>query len=292
MKQYTMIFARTAAVMMLLGLAAFIQVKAQTATPAYVETNGLIVDDKVYEHILTSTRAMIEARKVTAASKLVGQLDRTQCSVSRPKPAKKVLAAADLYEQHKASVLVVATLYKCHVCPNDHLTAATGFVIGADGLAVTSYHVFNGNATRDRLDLTHVVMDSQGNVYPITEVLAAHKGDDVAIFKIGGGEKLSPVPLADAARVGENVCIIAHPHSMFYSFSSGTLSRMYMREGGEKMTVTADFGQGSSGGPVFNDKGNVVGVVSATLSLYHADGHLQMVSKETIPVQRIRALIR
>jgi serine protease Do len=57
------------------------------------------------------------------------------------------------------------------------------------------------------------------------------------------------------------------------------------------MSITADFAQGSSGGPVLDRRGNVIGVVAATLSLYNSDNNLQMVSKEAIPVSRIRALI-
>jgi S1-C subfamily serine protease len=97
--------------------------------------------------------------------------------------------------------------------------------------------------------------------------------------------------LADNPGIGEEVTVIAHPHAMFYSLTQGTISRFYMRNEGQKMSITADFGQGSSGGPVFDSKGNVVGVVSATLSLYNSDNNLQMVSKETTPVARVKALI-
>lgn len=259
----------------------------------YAFTEGVIEDEAIYTRLETEGRKLIDAQQIVPMSKLASQLSNTRCSATLIKPSGKSITNAELYETNKRGVLVVGTLYKCSHCPNDHLRAATGFVIDEQGLAVTSYHIFRGQATDEATDITVVVMDIAGNVYPVTEVLAASFQDDVAIFRIDTkGKKLHALPLATAARAGDDANVIGHPHNMYYSFTTGTVSRLYKREGGDKMSVTADFSQGSSGGPVFDNKGNVIGIVSATRSLYNTAQHLQMVSREAIPVSAIYTLLK
>ncbi|MCT4602253.1 MAG: serine protease [Marinifilum sp.] len=57
------------------------------------------------------------------------------------------------------------------------------------------------------------------------------------------------------------------------------------------MSISAEFAVGSSGAPVFNSKGNVVGVVSTTYPL-SASKNPQMIVKEMIPVSSLKKLIK
>jgi serine protease Do len=257
----------------------------------YATNSGFITDDKVYQTITAGSKRLLREYKITPLEVINENLGKTCVALTIPKILRKVKGMPSLYHSCRESVLVVATLYKCDHCPEDHIRAASGFVIAGGGVAVTNYHVFAGNGSTNR-DYTQVVMDHFGNVYAVTEILAASKSDDIAIFRFDtGGKVLTPMPLAESVSTGEDAIVIGHPHSMFYSMTTGAVSRLYVREGGEKMSITADFAQGSSGGPVLDRRGNVIGVVAATLSLYNSDNNLQMVSKEAIPVSRIRALI-
>ncbi|MBT1709031.1 S1C family serine protease [Fulvivirgaceae bacterium PWU5] len=274
---------------MVLVIPAYRIVRAQGT----VETaGGLVIDDEfVYGSLERGARRLVDEGKTTAFVTLAEELNRTRCTVALPKSRAKAMPDTHIYAQCRKGVLVVGTLYKCSHCPNDHLRAASGFVIAEEGVAVTSYHIFRGDATDEKTDVTVVVMDTDGTVYAVTEVLAASLADDIAVFKIDTqGKKLPVLPLGSDAAPGDDANVIGHPHNMFYSFTQGTVSRWYRRNGGDKMSVTADFSQGSSGGPVLDDKGNVIGIVSATRSLYNGDNNVQMVSRETIPVRALRAL--
>ncbi|WP_224996340.1 serine protease [Cesiribacter sp. SM1] len=293
MKKCSKVFvAGLLAWLLIMGISAPVAIAQQTVKGNYTTTEGLIKDDQLYLQLETSARNLVDQQLTTELATLTGQLNNSQAKVAQARKRRKKINEDGVYEACKNSVLVIGTLYKCSRCPNDHIRAASGFVISDEGVGVTSYHIFQGNATDERADIAHVAMDYQGNVYPIKEVLAASKTDDIAIFRFDAGEeRLQALPLGTGASIGSDVQVIGHPHSMFYSFTKGTVSRLYWREGGEKMSVTADFAQGSSGGPVLNNKGEVVGVVSATLSLYNTDNNLQMVSKETIPVKAILSLL-
>ena len=95
--------------------------------------------------------------------------------------------------------------------------------------------------------------------------------------------------------------VISHPDEHFFTFSEGIIARyvsvLLEKNGGEvtMMAVTADFGAGSSGAPVFNERGGVIGMVNNTQSLYYdakRGKDLQMVFKQCLPSQYIQQLIK
>ncbi|MDR7131938.1 S1-C subfamily serine protease [Algoriphagus sp. 4150] len=276
------------AMLLLLGLAGY----SQQIKKIYESEPGVTIDDAVFRHIDQEAHKLMEHKHPERFATLATQLANDHVDLKLLESFQNKVEASEIFKTNASGVLVVATIYKCDDCPNTHLRAASGFVIAEEGIAVTSYHIFKGDATDENSDLAVVVMDYEGRVYPVKEVLAASFNDDVAIFRFDVmGGTTSSLPLGQDAIPGQNVSIISHPHSMFYSFTSGVAIRSYLRNEAKKTSVTADFSQGSSGAPVFDDKGNVVGVVSATRALYNTDQNVQMVSREVIPVSRLKTLI-
>lgn len=106
----------------------------------------------------------------------------------------------------------------------------------------------------------------------------------------------------DLAKPGDKIYILGHPKGMHYYFSQGNVNNKYMEEVGEgenkfyreMMSVSADYATGSSGGPVMDIYGNVVGTVANTRMFLHSDGNtgVQMVLKNTVPVEQLWTLIR
>jgi S1-C subfamily serine protease len=139
-------------------------------------------------------------------------------------------------------------------------------VVSEGGLGVTNHHVMENT---DEKTITFVAMTRAGKVYPITKVLAGDKKNDLALIQLDG-EGFMPVPIARNAEVGERVHAVTNPSGRFYTYSSGEISRFFVkprrnngeRGGSKRVTVTCNYGGGSSGGPIFNDQGQVVAVVS------------------------------
>lgn len=169
----------------------------------------------------------------------------------------------DLYGTVDDGVLVISRLYLCGKCEKLHANNASGFAISKDGLAVTNHHVMQND---DEKTQTFVAMTRSGKVYPIVEVLAASDRHDLALIRLDvGDEQLTPLPIARTAEVGEDVHVVSHPSGRFYEYSKGHIGRFLIsprNKNTKRISVTSDYGGGSSGGPIFNDRGQVVAVVS------------------------------
>jgi hypothetical protein len=259
--------------------------------PAGIEDRALLA------HLVEQGRELIEQGRVTEMKTLVDQLDLDRCDLELPGPQTIADDPVEVYAKARDGVVVVGGLYKCKKCTKWHAAAASGFVITSSGAVVTNYHVVD-NPER----VTVVVMTSDRRVFPVERVLAASRANDLAILKVDA-EGLTPLPVAgssDAAPVGSAVGVISHPARRFYCFTSGVVSRyMKIRSGGKEMdalSITADYAHGSSGAPVLNSRGQVVGIVKSTESIYSsvAPGrtkNLQMVFKTCLPSRLLIELI-
>jgi S1-C subfamily serine protease len=141
-------------------------------------------------------------------------------------------------------------------------------------------------------------MTFDGSVHPVKSVVAANRADDLAVLRVPKDD-LAPLGLGAEPEVGAPVHVVSHPAGRLYTFTTGIVSRYssHRRQGSRfrLMSVTADFGHGSSGGPILDARGAVVGVARQTKSIYHGSGddkprRLQMVLKHATPASALEEL--
>ena len=267
------------------------------ADPHEANSRQIAPDDHARMRDLTAKATkLVDSGKATPVEILAKQLNRKQCNLSLPTRLTKPLTRPEIYRRNLAGVLVVARIYKCSKCTKWHAGAASGFALTSSGAIATNHHLFE---SKDKKAL--VAMTNDGKTYGVKEVLAADKTDDVVILQLDmGGEKLKPLTLAPNAPVGAEVTVISHPNHRFYSLTEGMVSR-YSRQRTKRgttnmMAITADFAKGSSGAPVFDDRGNVAAMVASTSSVYYTQTkdtqkNLQMVFKQCVPAASILKLI-
>lgn len=229
--------------------------------------------------------------------------------VAIPEPAAPASASTpmDIYPNCLPATLFVGSVYDCGKCDLWHMGGvASGWIASECGIIVTNHHVLHKD------DDTHVVgvMTPDGEVYPIIEVLGGDAASDIAVARIDtGGKPLPYLRLASEWTVGEHVGVISNPRRRFFSYTSGIISRFQQTRasGGERpvyMTITADYAVGSSGGPVINTRGEVVGMVSRTSTVtagggdrnagedaQRSTGSVQMVFKDSCSPQMLNQLI-
>jgi S1-C subfamily serine protease len=206
------------------------------------------------------------------------------------------------YEQACRAVVIVGSAEYCADCKTTHMGAvSTGWVIDPRGRIVTNHHVLQDKKAEEL-----GVMTFDGRVFGVRRVLAADRDGDAAVLEIDPGDvELSALALADEARTGEAVRVIGHPDGRFYTLSEGIVSRVFSETAGEDkvrrtwLTVTADYGAGSSGAPVLSAAGKVVGMVSTTAALLAdteegeepAAEDVQMVFRDCVSIETIRRLL-
>lgn len=135
----------------------------------------------------------------------------------------------------------------------------SGFFVSKDGLIVTNYHVISEGSSA-------VVKLPDGAFYVVDGVLTFDKARDIAVIK-AHGKNFQTLALgnSDRIQVGEQVVAIGTPLSLEATVSNGIVSAIREVEGGKFLQVTAPISPGSSGGPLFNMAGQVVGITTMYL---------------------------
>ena len=147
--------------------------------------------------------------------------------------------------------------------------SGTGSLISSEGLIVTNYHVVE-NANQVWVYPYAKKFDLEKSEKFLAVVVATNKVTDLAILKVYGiSNNTRPVPFGniDKINVGDEVYAIGHPSSLHWSITDGIISNIRKNYDFEKFGLKADLIQntapilgGSSGGPLLNERGQIIGV--------------------------------
>ncbi len=142
----------------------------------------------------------------------------------------------------------------------------SGFVITEDGFCVTNYHVI---AKETRIKVTVFRKTATGyeqKHYKQVKIVAINPFVDLALLKIEAeDETFKYVSLGDMddCEVGQEVFAIGNPLGLTRTVSQGIVSTKNRNNAGRLyIQTTTDINPGNSGGPLFNLKGEVIGVTS------------------------------
>ena len=265
----------------------------------------IFIDDaKIEQTFVERLSALLQKDKTLSMSQAESAIKKKKndkVSITQTTDTLPPDSPTSIYRTCAPSVVFISSIYKCGKCEDSHLGASgTGWIADPSGIVVTNAHLF-AESKNDPIG----VMTIDGEVFPVKQILAADTAKDIAILRIDPGNKTLPaLPLAETASPGEEVSVISHPQGRHYCLTNGRISR-YHRETNEQtaetndwLSITADFALGSSGGPVLNNKGEVVGMVASTLTAYaenseckaHPKRDVQMIFKDCVPLTSLRAM--
>jgi serine protease Do len=190
---------------------------------------------------------------------------------------------ADLAAQLQPAVVNIATRQKVQVATSlnpltgerrpvtqEQASGGSGFLISSDGYIVTNNHVVAGGPAGEAVDRVTVTL-FDGKEYQ-AEIVGRDPSSDIALLKIRASD-LPFVKMADSkkSRVGDWVIAIGNPLGLGNTVTAGIISALQRNIGAGGaydrfiQTDTA-INPGNSGGPLFNLKGEVVGINNRLIS--------------------------
>ncbi|MDR2360160.1 MAG: S1C family serine protease [Oscillospiraceae bacterium] len=183
-----------------------------------------------------------------------------------------ILPAWEIYEQSVESCVGISVNieYTGWFGQQSGTISGSGFIVSEDGYIVTNNHVIQ-DAYNSNLDVLVTAYD--GTQYHAV-IVGAEASVDIALLKIESEEKLKPLKFGtlDDMKIGEDVYAIGNPMTyLTFTFTEGILSAKdraistdtYSDDTINMFQMSAPINSGNSGGPVLNNRGEVIGIAAA-----------------------------
>ncbi len=228
------------------------------------------VDDALNAFMATMTTATTSAYNINIYEQ---QTESTAPTTQVDEPTVPVVGNASASDIYKQNVNAVVNITAKGVTTVDYgfffgsqqqefTSSGSGFFLTEDGYILTNYHVVEGATT-------FIATDYDGTEHKAT-LVGYEESNDIAVLKVSG--YFQPVELGDSKslEVGDTLLIIGNAlGELQYTLTQGVVSyleRAVTTETGDVINMfqtDAAINSGNSGGPVFNAKGEVVGIASA-----------------------------
>ena len=165
-------------------------------------------------------------------------------------------SAAEIFAKQSDAIVLIAALNKNK--KNSRL--GSGFIVSEDGQIITNYHIVK-KAKKIFVKLKN------NRVYNHVRLISFDSGKDIAVLKIDA-RHLKKVQLGNSSevKIGQRVITIGNPLGLESSIADGLISSLREDERGHTiLQISVPLSSGSSGGPLFNLDGEVVGITTASL---------------------------
>lgn len=180
----------------------------------------------------------------------------------------------DIFKKRSDAVVLIA------VESPDGDRLGSGFAISRDGKIVTNYHVLKG-ASKVLVKLKN------GRAYLPRRIVNIDPAKDIAVIQIDKGTP-AYFPMGDSNKViaGERVLTIGNPQGLESTVADGLISSIRMNDSGMKIfQISVPLSNGSSGGPLIDLNGQVIGITTAAMN----DGQNLNFA---VPINYVRILLR
>ena len=179
------------------------------------------------------------------------ELREKELNFKNQKKTEEIESLSSIYGTVKRGVYLIYTENE------DGVSQGSAFVVDKSGLAISNYHVFKDASSA-------IAMNEFGDKFMISEIIEFDKEKDFIIFRLGNQNNIPFLSIAtQTPRIGENVFAVGNPKGLSQTLSTGIISGF--RSGNNLLQTTTAITHGSSGGPLFNEKGQVIGVTTSGL---------------------------
>jgi hypothetical protein len=170
-------------------------------------------------------------------------------------------SADELFNQYRPAVVKITIKQR-----DIPIGWGAGFFVGRDGRLITNYHVIRPAIKNPAFTAEFELGDGRIAKSWTVASCGDARGIDLCLLKLPLRPKSWFSPSAYRPRPGEAAFVIGHPQGFDFSIANGIVSAL--REGAGKpaeLQITAAISPGNSGGPIFNSRGQLLGVASKYL---------------------------
>lgn len=178
------------------------------------------------------------------------QLKQQELELLKKELEEKPKELKEIYRDVKSSVYLVYTQNE------EGVSQGSAFLVSQSGIAISNYHVFENASAA-------ILYNELGQEFLITEILEQNKDEDYIIFRVGEGmTNLQFLELSNKLpSIGEQCFAVGNPKGLTQTLSTGIVSAL--RDNNRLIQTTTEITNGSSGGPLFNSEGKVIGITTS-----------------------------
>ena len=152
-----------------------------------------------------------------------------------------------------ATLIYKNTVNSTVTIKTDHGSQGSGFFVGQN-ILVTNYHVIKGALS------ANCYLNNSDTKYKIDGYLAIDESVDLILLKVSALNKPALKFSSSAVSIGQKVFVIGSPIGLSATITDGIVSGMRDFEGNKLIQMSAPISPGSSGGPVLNSSGELIGI--------------------------------
>lgn len=190
---------------------------------------------------------------------------------------REELAIIGLYEKIMPSIVCIDSQ------AINGISCGTGCIIDKRGIILTSAHVID-------VGKNIVVTMSNGQDYNATLLKRFSDNKDIALLKINTQNELKPVKLGNSEKikVGQKVLAIGNPFGFNGTLTQGIISRIDYEK--NRIQTDAAINPGSSGGPLLNKNGEIIGINQA---IFNPDNNISNIGIGfAIPINLVKEYLQ
>lgn len=168
------------------------------------------------------------------------------------------LSTINIYEKINPAIVAIDAQIA------DGISCGTGCIINKSGNILTSSHVIKGCKNVE-------ITTYNGETYKADIIKNSNLNEDLAILKISPKKELQAITLGNSneLKVGQKILAIGNPFGFNGTLTQGIISRIDYSK--NKIQTDAAINPGSSGGPILNTQGEVIGI---SQSIYNPDNNI------------------
>jgi serine protease Do len=208
---------------------------------------------------LTAFQSYVTGDVTSTSAKGKGRgLTEEEIELPKKKEKEKTVEAKPLRQLVRMAEPCVFLIYAMD--ENENITGTgTGFFINGQGLAVSNHHVFKGGKSWK-------IKLKSGKIYPVSSVIHSDAEVDYIIFKVDMDNSPFLHLSEQLPEKGEDIFVLGNPKGLESTVTRGVVSAYRsLNKRNDYIQIDAAISPGSSGSPVMNMHGEVIGIATAKL---------------------------